>query len=390
MKKIKISLSMIVTLCILMACFLHAEESNESKEIEWSIQWQGLTCKGFYYGEVYNNKPNGTGEFTGNIIIGDAEKDELFLNGNWENGKLQGKGILINYTKDIVYEGTFKAGKLNGVIKEYSNTENNLYRVKNYKDDVPYGVCWIYNEQDEVEAYDYFFYGSSVSDLCETADIIDYKNLLYYPEEFINHRIKLQCQVVEILDNTTENDIRYLKVIDANNMSYILTYDINYNAIATSYVPFVKEGDAINVYGYYEGVKSINDEMIKTPTIKAVLVEMENSIIDFKNMEFSYNNFLNYPYLYENQLVEIHGVFKGIYHTTDKYIYFIVESDTYSDGEMKTYIGRLKNSDKNKRILPVPETEISFKGKLKRITKYYEDNSTIHFYPMIVLSKILE
>lgn len=57
---------------------------------------------------------------------------------------------------------------------------------------------------------------------------------------------------------------------------------------------------------------------------------------------------------------------------------------------MRTYIGRLKNSDKNKRLLPIPETEISFKGKLKRITKYYEDDSTIHFYPMIVLSKILE
>ena len=108
----------IIFICISIFAFfsinVHASTESISDGIEWSIRWQGYTCTGVYNGEIKNNKPDGNGEFEGQIFIEETPGDIIVYDGKWINGMFDGKGVLENKTSHVKYVGDFSEGKLNG------------------------------------------------------------------------------------------------------------------------------------------------------------------------------------------------------------------------------------------------------------------------------------
>ena len=89
-----------------------------------------------YYGNIHDRRPHGQGI----MMIGEVgEEGEPYLvdmyNGEWNNGKMHGKGEFIRSNGDIwegIWDnGIFKKGKVtypNGVVKRIDNINTTLYK----------------------------------------------------------------------------------------------------------------------------------------------------------------------------------------------------------------------------------------------------------------------
>ena len=132
--------------CTMLSCInLYAENNEQS--IQWSIQWNGLIYTGIYTGEIEFGRPNGEGEYHGELTESYHVSNEIDYRGKWKDGRMEGKGVLTDLSSGIRYEGKFKENKLNGEIKKsYIEDENILsYSITKYTKDVPYGISRQYN-----------------------------------------------------------------------------------------------------------------------------------------------------------------------------------------------------------------------------------------------------
>lgn len=372
----------------------------------YSIQWQGLNCTGVYRGEWENGRPDGTGDFEGNLILNGEEKDKISYSGKWQEGKLHGKGVLINYDEDTVYEGKFLAGRLNGEIKKYSYSEGaeGAYTLLCYSKDVPYNIQRDYNEAGSVVDTDGYFHGISVKQIAAEAQEYNYNDLLYYPKNYSYHKIKLACKVLESViefeefeedkdGEKKEGGVLYRKtrVLDKAGNSYILKYDLEYSTRAANYIPFLEKDDELVVYGYYIGTDSYVDGSIKYPYIEAVAVNEQNGKSPgIQNVEKTYSDFLNHPYLCMGTKVNITGKVKGLLEAGEKARYFLVASNDYKSTGTKEYICRVGSKVKGRDKLFSSGKEFVIKGKLNLVKSYLKKDGNYVFCPVIEVTEAAE
>ncbi|MDE6624933.1 MAG: hypothetical protein K2K56_01040 [Lachnospiraceae bacterium] len=380
-------------LCLGMNCArLYAKglDSGTDKvtEMEWFIRWQGIICYGVYSGEVQNGKPEGKGEFSGNIVIDNEDMGEIVYNGQWKSGEMQGKGKLIDYEAGRIYEGNFLENKLNGVVKEYSTDKFQTYTLKRYKKDVSTGVCWEYNDNDEIISYDYCFYGLSVNRICEEAKEYDYAELVHSAGSKEYKKIKLSCTVKDI-DYNNDSHKNTVKVEDKNGNSYVLNYNLTYKTTAENYMPFLRKGDKITVFGYYSGFATYK-KGIQYPYIDAVIaMKTDAKIVDANHLEYSYSDLLDYPYIYYNKDIELEGKSKGIYKVNEKWVFFYFE--TSGDSEKKgTYICKVKNKKENIESFSGEEEKIIIQGKSNLVSGGYIKDNRDGFFPVVKVEKIVK
>lgn len=386
-----------IIICISIFAFfsikVHASTDDNSDRIEWSVRWQGYTCIGVYNGGVKNNKPDGKGEFEGQIFIEETPGDIIVYDGNWINGTFDGKGILENKTTHVKYVGDFSEGKLDGEIEQYTYTKDNelqSYSSLMYLEDIPYGVQKVYNSENELIDFDYYVNGMAVNQIKENAEPISYRELLYFADKNINRTISIQgyIEVIDSLD--IDEQYQYIKIKDLHENIYILKYSTEVSTFATKYVPFFNVGDEVEIYGYCAGISKMPGESIEYPCIELVFADWRgDAAFNDKTAVFSYENFKNYPYYYLNEEIQLCGTYKGLNKITKKWMYFLVESDSYSKGLSKIYVCRVKNSDKNRNLLPLPETSIVMTGDLHLLSKQIVGNKIV-YCPLVQSTKIFK
>lgn len=365
------------------------KELTQVSDIEWSVKWQGMIYTGIYDGEALYGQPEGNGKFSGYLQITDQDTKYIEYNGEWESGQFEGEGKLTDLDNRICYEGEFEDGKLSGEVKEYLLEEKG-YFIKSYEKDIPIGVSWIYDEEEKIIGYDYYFKGISVNEIKQDAQEYEYKKLLYNAEDYKFKTVKLECQVIDILSDSPST--HRVKVKDNKDNVYILKYDLEYDLVATNFMPFLKENDKILVYGYCQSVENWQaDEGIEYPCIEAVTADyMESENNNLQNLTYEYSNFLNYPYLFKGKKIEITGKFVGVYSRTENWLYFLVESDDYSQDEQNIYICVIRNQKGNLKKLPLPGETISLQGTLRRNLNYILNQEEYRYHPAIRISKILD
>lgn len=339
MKKNKIIIGLIGILLVLLGigCFaipkVLKRNVSQTKVEEWnySVIWRGVSYIGNYSGKMKDGFPSGKGSFQGVAYIDETEYDTLTYTGKWKDGKFDGKGELRQNLIDITYKGNFQEGTLNGMIRLYGSEDSSYSRVS-YSQDIPRGVGFLYDTEDNILDYDYYFMGMSVKSICKTAEEIPYKNLLYDSETYYNKRIKLSCKVQDLYQ---ENGYWYVKVTDKDENVYILRYSFEYKDDATSYMPELETGQQIEVYGFCSDLKQYRSEINKLPSIDALCISgFENQIFKNKKLKKSYSNFVNYPNFFKNSKVVLNGKYSGVYSITENNIYFFIESEDYSqDGK---------------------------------------------------------
>lgn len=366
-------------------CMLSKDFTVKADEFEvgWTIRWQGLVCSGNYYGEMKDGKPEGKGSFSGKIYLSDDKLgDEVEYEGMWKQGQLNGQGVLTNLTTGTVYEGKFSGNKLNGKITIY--TEDERYMVQ-YSKDVPYGISYKYDSEGNMHIYDRYVYGQSVNELVEEAECIEYRDLLYYSDEFVNKVIKLKCTVKDATYEYIEKNIyQSVKVEDNIGNNYVLRFSLEYPTKAENYMPRLSKNEKVVVIGFCSGIDAFGEEIIKYPLIEAICTE------DYEeNKECTYNNFINYPYEFYKTDISLEGIYSGIISISEKWIYFLVESDDYSGMETDKYFCRVRNLEKNYKKLPLPGESISLQGVLVLVGRISIDEE-YEFVPIVELTKILQ
>ncbi len=355
--------------------------------LEWTVKWQGMLYTGVYTGESLYGQPEGNGEFSGYLQTTDHETKGIEYNGEWESGQFEGEGKLTDLDNNICYEGEFEEGKLSGEVKEYS-LEEEEYFIKSYEKDIPIGVSWVYDEDEKATGYDYYFKGISVNEIKKNSQQFKYQELLYNADDYKFQKIELECRVEDILSESPS--AHRVKVKDNDDNIYILKYDLLYNTKATNFMPFLKEKDEIIVYGYCQSVETWQEEEgIEYPCIEAVTADYKgNEESGLQNLSYEYANFLDYPYLFKTKEVKIEGEFKGVYKRSEQWIYFLVESDSYSKGEPNIYICGIRNRKKNLKKLPLPGETITLQGKLNLNMSYVVNQDEYDYHPAVKVSKI--
>lgn len=396
----------VCTVFCLWAYSMNIYAADIEQTMNWTVQWKGLIYTGNYMGEIQYGRPNGKGKFQGYLTDAYSFDNEIIFDGEWKDGKIDGEGKLTEVSTGTCYEGIFLENKLNGKIRKTVTKNNEIpeYFQTNYTEDIPYGISYQYSSQGEKIGYDYYFFGTSVRELCEKSKIYDYSSLSYRADEFKNKNIKLECEVLDIYDETIikekEKDkdkkekkeeeiikIRTLKVQDSDGNKYALHYKLGKAKYETIYMPFFKKNDYIVVYGFYNGLETIQDT--KLPSVN-VIYGIKSGIkkLDAKKPPKNYSNFLDYPYIFEERSVFLKGKVTGTYEISEEWIYIFVDSDSYSPGEKERYICRIKKSDTALNQLPETGETVTINGKLKNLKECGAKKNLNVYLPVVKVTSI--
>lgn len=265
------------------------------KQHELIVKWDGTEYQGLYEGDVKNAFPEGVGTFV-------SKDEKITYEGNWKKGKFSGEGTLI-YEDGTKESGQFVKGKRNGEFKkQLSDSE---YEITNYSNNVPYGVLYKYRN-DKLEKKDYYYGGNLVSSILQNAKELSLS-------EIVNQEIEdLVCfqSVVSRISQLEESCILLLENSDGS--SFIIEYSNNETKKSKQpYIPNVKEGDLIELYGYYDGEDTyavVNDPQYyggiypKIRPVWAAVLEEEKDVRSKKEEQKEYSDILENPYLYTGEM----------------------------------------------------------------------------------------
>jgi len=357
---------------------------------------------------MQGGKPSGTGSFEGHVMRDGEEQDEVSYTGKWKEGKVAGKGIFTNITEGISYKGKFTNNAKNGdfIVKA---GDSDTYEEISFRKDIPYGVSFLRSTKDkQIVGYDRYYKGMRVSEIMAAAQAFDYAELIYHMDEYSYEEIYLDCQVMErVLQEIVISDedvseeeletelIAELKVKDAEGNIYIVAYNVEYPNRAENFMPDMAEGDNVRIYGFIKNmVKKEADASLLSqyPLIEAVTAEKNGSRIDIKNMSNEYQKFLDYPYEYQGNEVELSGTIKQIGVDSEGKLFLIIVSDSYSNDGDVSYVCVYDNknkSEKKHRKMPKVGEKISIHGELDLVHLNQEaENFTL--YPKVVVSDSLK
>lgn len=226
-------------------------------------------------------------------------------------------------------------------------------------------------------------------------------------EEHYYKEIYLECQVEEKIfrevvigeeeDSEEEPEtelIVELKVKDAEENLYLVTYNIEYPKRAENYMPDIAEGDKLQLYGFIKGLAKKEGDaslMSQYPLIEAVTALKGSDTLDIKNLVYEYQSFLDHPYEYRGNTLELSGTVKQIGTDSEGQLFLILESDNYSGDEKKSYVCAYNSSDKDDgsyREIPAAGDEVSVSGELDTVYMASgEEGYTL--YPKVIISDIV-
>lgn len=384
-------LLVVMLFCLQLSLSVSADE--KVTDLSWTITWQGITCSGTYTGKIVDGKPEGKGEFIGNLAIDDGQ---IIYSGKWKNGALAGKGKLIDVSQGLTYSGKFKNNKLNGKIIISSEDSTNTEEIF-YSNDIPYGVYLKKEEDGKIIETDRFYLGYRLSEILQRVEEIEYQELRYRSEKYISSMLCVKCRVVE-KKYYKKNSELYLMLLVENEKKekYILDYSVTAKNVAVNYMEDLDIGDEINVYGSFQGVTTYetSEEVVGDyPTISAIGYDWEEyKKLNLNNLEFEYSLFLKYAQEYKNKSITITGIVQKIENTTDEEdVKIILSSGDYSEKGEQIYVCTIDRGDlENLNVLPLEGDKVEIKGLLFLYEVRKTGESDYNDFPIIHVKEINE
>lgn len=405
MRKKKIVPVMCFALLMAVGCAKGQKAGQAS--IPHSFYWGGTICTGSYTGEIQEGKPYGEGTFHGYVMRDGKEQDEVSYTGKWKEGRIAGKGTFTNISKAVSYDGKFANNTKNGEIVVQQENSDTYEKITFHKD-IPYGISVLYDaETDQVTGYDRYYKGMRVSEIMADARKFNYAELIYDANGPYYEKIYLDCEVeekflreIQIRDVDEEEDeeaspemetelTAWLKVKDAQGNFYLVSYNIEYPKMAENYMPDIAVGEKIRIYGFTGGMAGEDENasaIAQYPLIHAVTATKENRAVDFKNLVYEYQNFLDYPYEYKECKAEFSGKVREFGTDPQGELLLMVESETYSAGEGK-YYACVYDSEGDYDALPVIGDSVRVSGTLD-MAYLKSEGGDFHMYPRILVSDI--
>lgn len=313
--------------------------------VKYEFMWDGTTYKGIYDGDFQNTQPNGYGTF-------EDSEGRIKYTGIWQRGLFIGVGMVI-FADGSVEVGEFLEGKRNGTIRSFEagalsdvdigeltdrirsiyedvkrldkgDTYFNLYYkgvslgkliwregdIGNsyndtfYEENSPYARSDTY-ENGQLVSTDYYICGFRMSQIIKEAKPLSEK--LIKKEKYYNKFIYIDGEVEFSGETSTKSLFRFNS--DKIGMIYC-GYDSTYgNASDQAYVPELKNGDKIRVYGYYMGLSSYNvftdknGNSNKLSKIKPLLVVKQEDFVNESDDIYSNSNMVFDDYIIDNGVI---------------------------------------------------------------------------------------
>ena len=279
----------------------HSPTENYHNTIKIEFVWDGITQKGTYDGDFRNTQPNGTGTYT-------ADHGTLTYEGEWEKGLFSGEGK-ITYNDGSIEEGEFLDGKRNGRVRKYQSEAaygEKAFVETIYDMNTPYAISETY-EKGELSSTKYYVNATPVSEIKSDAKPLTEKMLRN--EDYYNTYVSVEGEV-EFVGETAECCYFRMKT-DSVGMVYG-GYDNTFGLTSDQrYIPTLKVGDKVTVYGYYMGIskytvhKDTECYGNKISKIMPFLAEVDESTdetgirkFEATGSEMTYDNLLANPYLF--------------------------------------------------------------------------------------------
>ncbi len=262
--------------------------------VKYEFVWDGTTYKGIYDGDFQNTQPNGFGSF-------EDSEGRLKYTGIWQKGLFTGVGMIINADGSIEV-GEFLEGKRNGILRSFESgtlTENDIlkltdrlqsiyekvtktdngdtyfviyhegmslgkllweegnigssYTETNYEENIPYARSDCYKDGEFTSA-EYYINATPMTEMMNEAKPLTSK--LIKNEGYYNTYVYIDGEVEFAGETSTKSYFRFnTKELGMVYCGYESTYGLTSEQ---AYVPTLKKGDKIRVYGYYIGNSGYN------------------------------------------------------------------------------------------------------------------------------------
>ncbi len=259
----------------------------------YEFVWEGTTYKGIYKGDFQNTQPNGYGSF-------EDRAGGIKYIGIWQKGLLSGVGMLV-YSDGSIEVGEFSEGKRNGLIRRFEagtlstdeekelsdriysiyekitkTTDGDTYYIYDesaalgrllwkdgftgdtftetfYEEDIPYAGSETYIN-GQIVSKEYYINATPMSTIINEAKPLTEK--LIKKDGYLNKYIYIDGEVVFSGDASKKSYVRVNT--DAIGMVYGV-YESTYGLTSgQAYVPNLKQGDKVRIYGYYMGLSKYN------------------------------------------------------------------------------------------------------------------------------------
>ena len=215
------------------------EATGDSNRI--TVSWQGEKYKGIYDGKKKKNKPSGKGTFI-------SDGDDFRYEGEWKNGKFHGEGK-ITYADGSYEEGKYDEGNRSGLIIKYlSDTE---YVTTHYQKNESYGRRKHYKNGELTDSE--LIIGKD-TDKEIAADAIALTTEAIKSRQYKKEYVYVDGTVAFVGEN---KNYAYFRIqSDAGDMVIGRYRDGIGRTTKQVYLPNMKEGDHVRIYGKYKGMST--------------------------------------------------------------------------------------------------------------------------------------
>ena len=420
-KRLSLLFTLICMVFVLAGCHKKVEEKTE---IKTEFSFLNISAVGVYEGELNDSLADGEGSFAS------TDENKIKVSGNWEKGKLSGKGTIEYLETGVVVEADFKNGLAEG--KVICRKKNGEYETFRCKKGVPASKISKYNSAGKIQGIDWFYDSEPIEELkLKAADAKEKYNLiLSRPQKYVDEPLKIEGKVMDIFEDW---NTQYIKIRDEENNIYICQYGNTVGAMnIQAQVANFRVGDEVVLYGFLEecsifecsslyrsslyketNLKSISNisllasnesflpgakgnqiidyELENTlPIITLFAGDFKNTKLNNKQLTFDYEEICTYPYEYLGETQEISAdiVRMHIDYDNNKVNMMLRKENT-------NQLYYCSYDKKENEILFKVGDKIKIKGIIKgnqKIAVFDQDKETYEYviYPRIYISKILE
>ena len=194
-KRLSLLFTLICMVFVLAGCHKKVEEKTE---IKTEFSFLNISAVGVYEGELNDSLADGEGSFAS------TDENKIKVSGNWEKGKLSGKGTIEYLETGVVVEADFKNGLAEG--KVICRKKNGEYETFRCKKGVPASKISKYNSAGKIQGIDWFYDSEPIEELkLKAADAKEKYNLiLSRPQKYVDEPLKIEMKKIIFIFANTE------------------------------------------------------------------------------------------------------------------------------------------------------------------------------------------
>lgn len=276
------------------------------------INLNGETFKGKFFGKIDERYLTGKGRIQ---LVWNKQRIKE-ISGKFKEGKLSGK-VKLTYFNGDTQTVNVEKGYFNGTSDIFY--EAGGYAHFTYDRGIPVGKKTVFNDDGDIIGQDWFYDGELLSELIDEASELSYDEYFRYNSKIVGDVVCLKGVIEDIF---FDSEFCTLKLdSEAGGYLYIKYRTGRYDRKYSTMVPELSEGEEVQVYGIYNGIKTNGyileegEDGYSYPEITAFYIEGEQkkiNIFAYPPSSYNYEEICDNPYYYTYMPISMEGNIEGV------------------------------------------------------------------------------